>query len=174
MSYISIPEPSISKFLFADTRMAWFWLVVRIYVGWQWLEAGWSKFNNEAWIGQTKGEALSNFILRSLEKAQTTRPDVTSWYAWFLENLVLPYVDTWSLVITFGELLVGLGLILGVFTGIAAFFGLFMNYNFLLAGTISSNPVLLLLSIGIVLAWRVAGYLGFDRYLLPKLGVPWR
>src|SRR5262249_20595557 len=35
-----IPEPPTARFLFADTRMAWFWLLVRVYVGWQWLVAG--------------------------------------------------------------------------------------------------------------------------------------
>ena len=35
-----VPEPPIARFLFADTRMAWFWLIVRVYVGWQWLVAG--------------------------------------------------------------------------------------------------------------------------------------
>ena len=35
----------------------------------------------------------------------------------------------------------------------------------------SSCPVTL--AIGLMLAWRVAGYYGLDRYLLPRLGVPW-
>ncbi len=38
-----IPEPPIARFLFADTRMAWFWLLVRLYVGYQWLTAGLDK-----------------------------------------------------------------------------------------------------------------------------------
>src|SRR5947209_19596448 len=32
-----VPEQPIARFLFADTRMAWFWLIVRVYAGWQWL-----------------------------------------------------------------------------------------------------------------------------------------
>ena len=69
-------------------------------------------------------------------------------------------------------LLVGIALILGLLTGIAAFFGAFMNANFLFAGTLSTNPLLLILAILIVLAWRVAGYWGLDRWALPLLGVP--
>jgi thiosulfate dehydrogenase [quinone] large subunit len=30
------------------------------------------------------------------------------------------------------------------------------------------------LAVGLMLAWRVAGYYGLDRYLLPLLGTPWR
>jgi thiosulfate dehydrogenase (quinone) large subunit len=39
----SLPEPPISQFLFADTRLSWIWLVLRIYVAWQWLQAGYEK-----------------------------------------------------------------------------------------------------------------------------------
>ena len=38
-----VPEPPIARFLFADTRIAWLWLIVRVYVGWQWLVAGTEK-----------------------------------------------------------------------------------------------------------------------------------
>jgi len=65
-------------------------------------------------------------------------------------------------------------LILGALTGIAAFFGLFMNLNFLLAGTVSTNPVLFVLSIGLILGWKISGFIGLDRYLLPLLGTPWK
>jgi uncharacterized membrane protein YphA (DoxX/SURF4 family) len=42
---------------------------------------------------------------------------------------------TWfSKVIIFGELAVALGLILGAFTGIAAFSGGLMNWSFIMAG----------------------------------------
>jgi hypothetical protein len=42
-----------------------------------------------------------------------------------------------------GELLVGIGLIVGALTGIAAFFGVFMNMNLLLAGAVSINQIIL-------------------------------
>ena len=62
----------------------------------------------------------------------------------------------------------------GLLTGFAAFFGALMNMSFLLAGSASVNPVLFTLAIGLILAWKVAGYYGVDRYLLPMLGTPWR
>lgn len=46
--------------------------------------------------------------------------------------------------------------------------------TFLLAGSASTNPVLFTLAVGLMLAWKVAGYYGVDRYLLPRLGTPWR
>jgi thiosulfate dehydrogenase [quinone] large subunit len=49
-----------------------------------------------------------------------------------------------------------------------------MNFNFMLAGSASTNPVLLVLAILILMAWKVAGIVGVDRFLLPALGTPWR
>jgi thiosulfate dehydrogenase (quinone) large subunit len=71
-------------------------------------------------------------------------------------------------------LLVGVALILGIFTGIAAFFGGFMNMNYLLSGSVSTNPILLVVAFFIVLAWKTAGWSGLDRWVLPALGTPRR
>jgi thiosulfate dehydrogenase (quinone) large subunit len=45
---------------------------------------------------------------------------------------------------------------------------------FLLAGTVSANPVLVLLGMLLMLAWKNAGYIGLDRFLLPVVGTPWQ
>jgi thiosulfate dehydrogenase [quinone] large subunit len=174
VSHIVIEESPVSRFLFSNTKMAWFWLVVRLYVGWAWLEAGWEKVTSPAWTGPNAGGALSGFIKGALNKTAGAHPDVQGWYGSFLQNVVLPHAHGWSGLVAYGELLVGVGLILGFLTGIAAFFGLFMNLNYLLAGTVSTNPVLFALSIGLILAWKIAGYIGLDRYLLPLLGTPWK
>jgi len=174
MKQRTIEESPLSRLLFSDTRISWVWLIIRIYVGWEWLVAGWAKVTNPAWTGNGAGAALDGFLKHALTKVEGAHPDVQGWYAIFLEQAVLPYSDLWSHVVAYGELLVGIGLILGALTGFAAFFGLFMNLNYLLAGTVSTNPILFTLSIGLILSWRVAGYLGLDRWLIPLLGVPWK
>jgi len=171
---IIIEESPLSKFLFSNTKFAWFWLIVRLYVGWEWLSAGWEKVINPVWTGSNAGAALGGFIKGALSKTAGDHPDVQGWYASFLQNVVLPHANTWSHFVAYGELLVGIALIIGVLTGIAAFFGLFMNLNYLLAGTVSTNPILFVLAIGIILAWKTAGYYGGDRYLLSLLGTPWK
>jgi thiosulfate dehydrogenase [quinone] large subunit len=60
------------------------------------------------------------------------------------------------------------------FTGTAAFVGGFMNWNFMMAGSASVNPVFLTLSVLLILAWKTAGYWGLDRFLLPLVGTPWK
>jgi thiosulfate dehydrogenase [quinone] large subunit len=174
MAYIIIEESPVSKFLFSNTKMSWFWLIVRVYVGWQWLSAGWEKVTDPAWTGRTSGSALGGFMKGALSKTTGAHPDVSGWYASFLQSTVMPHLSTWAHVIAYGELLVGVALIIGAFTGITAFFGLFMNLNYLLAGTVSINPVLFTLSIGLILAWKISGYIGVDKFLLPALGTPWQ
>ena len=91
-----------------------------------------------------------------------------------MQNIILPAAPVWSWIVSFGELLVGVALILGIFTGIAAFFGGFMNVNYLLAGALSTNPFLFVFATWLVLAWKTAGWIGLDRWILPALGTPWR
>jgi thiosulfate dehydrogenase [quinone] large subunit len=184
-----IPEPPIARFLFADTRMAWLWLIVRLYVGYEWLTAGLEKLTGHnftigagfgapvqggSWVfGSNTGAAIKGFVAGALAQASGAHPAVQSWYAAFLRAVVLPNAALFAYIITFGEVLVGIALVLGILTGIASFFGVFMNLNYLLAGTVSTNPILGVLALFLILAWRIAGYYGVDRYLLPLLGTPW-
>lgn len=172
-SLVQIPEPKLSKILFADTRTSIVWLIFRFYVGWEWFWAGWDKAHNAAWVGAKAGTAISGFLNGALGKTASAHPDVSGWYATFIKSVALPHAVGFSYAVTYGEIAVGLGLLLGAFTGVAAFFGVFMNLNYLFAGTVSTNPFLLLLQLFLILAWRNAGWYGLDRYLLPKLGVPW-
>lgn len=170
--------------------MAWLWLIVRLYVSYQWITAVWGKLTGYslaigslgrpmrggAWVFSThSGAGLKMFISHSIAQAHTTGmlPQVQDWYAFFLEHTVLPFTHIFAYIVTFGELLVGLGLLLGTFTGITALFGIFMNMNYLLAGSVSINPILIVLSAFLLLAWRISGFYGIDRYLLPFLGTPW-
>ncbi len=169
-----IPEPKLSKVLFGDVRFGWVWLVLRFYVGYEWFMAGWGKVQNPAWVGSQAGTAISGFLNGALAKTTGAHPDVAGWYAWFLSSVAIPHAAFFSYLVAYGEVLVGVGLVLGAFTGIAAFFGAFMNLNYLFAGTISTNPFLFFIQLFLILAWRNAGAIGLDRWLLPWLGVPWQ
>ena len=169
-----LQEPPLARFLFADTRAAWIWLAVRLYVGYEWLNAGLGKFGAPAWTGDKAGAAIVGFANGALKKTAGEHPDVPDWYGAFLQNVVIPNAALFAWVITLGELLVGIALIVGALTGIAAFAGVLMNANYLLSGTVSLNPILIILGTLLVLAWRNAGWLGLDRFLLPLLGTPWQ
>jgi thiosulfate dehydrogenase [quinone] large subunit len=171
---IEIDDPPVERFVFGDTRFAIVWLIARLYVGWSWLDAGMEKVVNPAWT-QT-GAALKGFWTGALAQSTGPHPAIAfDWYRSFIEYLVSVQAWTWfAKLIVAGELTVGVLLILGAFTGIAAFLGGFLNWNFMMAGSASINPILFTLSILLMLAWKNAGYLGLDRWLLPALGTPWK
>ena len=170
-----IQDPPIARFFFQGVAASWLWLVVRIWLGYQWLTSGWEKLNNPAWTDGS-GSAILGFWNRAVAIPNPPgRPAITyGWYRDFLEFLIDTNSAGWfSYLIVFGEIAIGLGLILGAFVGLAAAGGLLMNAAFLLAGTVSTNPVMAGAAILLILAWKNAGYVGLDRYLLPLLGTPW-
>ncbi len=166
------PEPAISKFFLASTGAAGVWFVARMDVGAEWFIAGWEKVQSPVW--GSSGIALTGFVKGALAKTTGPNPAVQGWYASFLRDFVLPNAGFFSFMVTWGEVAVGLGILVGALTGIAAGFGVLMNLNYLLAGTVSVNPILGVFGLFLVISWRVCGWLGADRWLLPALGLPWK
>jgi thiosulfate dehydrogenase [quinone] large subunit len=157
--------PGFVHFLFRNPRASVFWLPIRFFVGFAWLEAGLHKAQGTGWLDG--GTALAGFWKGAVAIPASGRPAITfDWFRDFLNVLLNGHAETWfSWLIVFGEIAVGVSLILGAFVGISAVFGGLMNMSFMLAGSASTNPVLLVLAIGLVLGRRVAGYYGLDRYL---------
>ena len=168
-------NPPIAEKLLNSTTWSFLWLIVRLYVGYQWLSSGLGKLSNPAWV--VTGEALKGFWTKAvLIPEAPARPAIAfDWYRTFLQALLDSGSHVWfAKLVVAGEILIGIALILGLFTALAAFFGGFMNWNFMMAGTASTNPVLLILSILLILAWKTAGHWGLDRFVLPLVGTPWQ
>ena len=169
-----IQEPEFITKLFGDVRFSVLWLALRIWLGWQWLEAGLHKVEDPAWT-QT-GEAIQSYWARAVSIPETGRPAITfDWYRSFLQFFIDTESHTWfAPLVAYGELLIGIALIIGAFVGISAFFGAVLNWNFMMAGSASSNPMLFVVALVLIFAWKTAGYLGADYYLLRWLGTPWK
>jgi len=122
------------------------------------------------------GEALKGYWSNAVAIPEGGKPAITfDWYRSFLQFLLNSEAYTWfGPLIVYAEVLVGVALILGAFVGIAAFGGALMNWNFMMAGTASSNPLLFVVSLLLIFAWKTAGYLGADYFLLRWLGTPWQ
>jgi thiosulfate dehydrogenase [quinone] large subunit len=171
---VEVEGPAFARYLFSNTRAGLIWLPIRIFLGFQWLDAGWHKLTGEGWVDG--GASLLGYWERAVAIPEEGRPLISfDWYRTILQFLIDNGAQSWfAWLITLGEIAVGLGLLVGALVGVAAFFGALMNMSFLLAGSASSNPVLFTFAIGLMLAWKVAGYYGIDRWLLPRIGVPWR
>jgi thiosulfate dehydrogenase [quinone] large subunit len=175
MTTFTLTQSSLTRFLTLNTQSAPLWFVMRVYLGYDFFMAGWVKLMNPAWFGTNAGAALQGFVNGAVAKtacapgvaAAACHPDVQMWYASFLQSAVLPHVTAWSNAVVIGELAIGLGLVVGLLTGVAAFFAFFMSLNFLFAGTVSVNPILITLALPLICARRVAGWWGLDRWARP-------
>ena len=163
----ALHTPAFLKTIFNHPLAGLIWLPIRVWIGWQWLEAGLHKFESPAWM-QT-GTALKGFWMGAVAIPKTgTAPIHYAWYRSFLQILINAQAYTWfAKLVTIGEILVGVALILGIFTWFSAFMGGLMNWNYIMAGSASVNPMFLILSVFLVLAWKVAGYFGADYFLVP-------
>ncbi|HVN55935.1 MAG TPA: DoxX family protein [Anaerolineaceae bacterium] len=169
-----VSNPPLAKWLFESKVAALLWLPLRIWLGLQWIMAAEHKITDPAWV-QT-GLALKGFWLSAVKiPAAPAKPAITfDWYRSFLQMMIDGQVYTWfAKLVAYGELLVGIALIVGAFVGIAAFFGALMNWNFMMAGSASTNPMLFIIAVGLILAWKIAGYIGADYFLLRWIGTPW-
>ncbi|HEY3110184.1 MAG TPA: DoxX family membrane protein [Chloroflexota bacterium] len=166
----TLPALPLTRALFTSASMSWIWLVIRVYVGWQWLKSGLGKVSEPGWVGD--GSALLSYWQRAVAVPPApAKPAITyDWYRSFLQSLIDSGSHTWfAQLVVWGEVLVGIGLIVGAVVGVTAFFGALMNMNYMLAGSASTNPVLFLLAVLLMLAWRTAGHLGADYFVLPFL-----
>ena len=168
-----VDDPAIWKLLLGNIHWALIWLPIRFFIGREWLIAGEHKVRDNAWMDG--GSALQGYWERAVAVPDQGRPAITyAWYRDFLQYMLDNEWYTWfAKLVAVGEVVIGLAIIVGALVGIMAFLGTFMNFNFMLAGSASTNPVLFGLGVFLVLAWKVAGYWGLDRYLLPLFGAPW-
>ncbi len=137
-------------------------LIIRLYLGYEWFIHGLEKVRG----GAFDATGFLNNIIANPVKG----PDGTALYPIynsFIEHFALPNVGIINILIPWGELLVGLGLLLGVLTTAAVFSGLLMNFLFVFGGTVSTNPAMIILGFIILAAGANAGKLGGDYYVLP-------
>jgi thiosulfate dehydrogenase [quinone] large subunit len=169
-------ESRAAAWLFGSKQAAVIWLVARVYLGYEWLAAGWPKLfgeQSDAWVGD--GSAVRGYLeFATSELSQGDHPALAyGWWKAFLDwTISSGAYEPIAWIVAVGEVAVGIALILGLFTGIAAFFGVVMNFSYMFSGSAGVNPLYAILGIFLVLSWRNAGYYGLDRWVLPALGTP--
>lgn len=150
------------KWLRENKYAAGLLLLIRVYLGWEWMSAGWHKLQG--------GFDASGFLKAAVGSPvvdKGTNELVYPTFTAFVEHFALPNAKIINFAIPLGEFLVGLGLILGALTTIAAFFGLLMNFMFMFAGTVSTNPWMMLIGMIILVAGANAGKFGLDLIVMP-------
>lgn len=159
--------------LFAQTRFAWVWLGVRLYLGWQWLAASWRLMEDPRWM--QSGAALGELWERALRPPPTeVAVPADGWYSALLAYMLRHEWYAWiAPAMVVAEVVVSIALILGILVGLAAFGGVLLSLQLPLGATVAANPLVLTLAILLMFAWKTAGWIGFDRWLLSILGALW-
>ncbi|RLL42794.1 DoxX family protein [Oceanobacillus piezotolerans] len=152
----------IMEFIRTNKLVAAVLAVLRVYLGYTWLMGGIGKLQSGAFDA-------SGFIQGAIANAGGEAPTVQGWWATFLETVALPNAGLFSTLVMWGEILVGIALILGIFTNFAALMGIAMNFSFLFSGTISVNGQMILMTIFVIIAGYNAGRYGLDRWVIPFL-----
>lgn len=145
--------------------------ILRLYVAYQWISSGAGKLfgaESSAWVGSQAGTAITGFFKGALTKTAGAHPDVSWWYGGFIQHIALPNAKVFSYIISYGEFLAGIAILIGFLTNIALLAAILMNLNYLMAGTISSNPLLLLLEVILLWGGVATYYFGVDRVFIPR------
>jgi thiosulfate dehydrogenase [quinone] large subunit len=144
------------------------WAVLRIFLGFLFLMAGYEK------LGHFSGKILSGILTSWINGGGSVPPNPNPWYVAFLKGTVIPHAGLFAILVNYGEILVGIALILGLCTSIVALIGAFLNanYYFAAAQTSSSTQIVNALFIVTQLLFALAcvgQYYGIDTYLLGLL-----
>ena len=134
----TLETPSFINMLFSDKRFSILWLAVRVWLGWQWIEAGWHKVTNPAWM-QT-GEALKAFWMGAVQIPAEGRPPIAfDWYRTLLQAGLDAQVYTW-----FAKIIAAVKLMVGALSLDSSWFIAFLalhERNFIMAGSQVSTVI---------------------------------
>lgn len=154
--------------------------LLRIVVGAWFLKAVWTKLTL-VWLGGVVPyPAVSPRFLAFQPKrvAEFAADNPVAWYKHFLQTTVLPRSTLFAELQAYGEVVVGLGLVLGLFTGLAALVGLVLSVNYGLATQWMSFGqqgfhLLLITSMVIFLVTGAGRLAGVDQLLRRWFGTRW-
>jgi thiosulfate dehydrogenase [quinone] large subunit len=147
------------------------WLLARLVLGVEFFRAGVEKLGAAGWTAAPVGAAVKGFLQGALDKAAAggQHAEVGAWFASLTRGIFLPHVQLFAYLVTYGELLVGIALILGLFTRVSLVFGVIMNLSFLFAGTTSTNPQMVILAVVLLFLGSGGAALAVDLWILPAL-----
>jgi len=128
--------------------------VLRVVVGAWFLKAVWTKVTLVYIAGVVPYPAVSARFLAFQPKrvAEFAADNPIAWYKDFLQDTVLHHASLFATLQTYGEVMVGLGLVLGLFTRLAAMIGLLLSLNY-----------------GLATQWMSFGQQGFHLLLITSM-----
>ncbi len=156
-------NPQVWEWMKTSRIMAVGWLAMRVWLGIMWMQAGWAKLwgaENGAFLHH-HGAGVAGFA--------THGTAAYSWWHHFLHGFVVPNSGWIGVLVSLAELAVGIGLVLGLFTRVAALGGLVLGFTYVMSGTASVNAFYALFAIVILTMWRTSSWIGVDGLIARRL-----
>lgn len=132
------------------------WLAVRVWVGIMWMEAGWSKVfgaENAAFL-HNNGAGVAGFAGHGAP--------AYSWWGSIMHSFVVPNASWIAVLVAFGELAIGIGLVVGFLTRTAAIASLVLLFTYVMSGTASVTAFYAMCAIIVLATWRTSTWISVD------------
>jgi thiosulfate dehydrogenase [quinone] large subunit len=132
------------------------WTAMRVWLGVMWIQAGSAKL----WGAEAAGFIRNNGA--GVAGFATHGTPAYSWWGSFLHSFVVPNAGAIGVLVAVGEFAIGVALVAGLFTRIAALGSLALLFTYVMSGTASVCAFYAAIAIVILVMWRTASWIGAD------------
>lgn len=149
-------ELGVVESLKTSKIMAVAWTAVRVWLGIMWIQAGVAKLwgaENPAFM-HNNGAGVAGFAAHGAP--------AYSWWGSFLHSFVVPNASWIGALVALGEFAIGVALVLGLFTRVAALGSLVLLFTYVMSGTASVCGFYALCAIVILATWKTSSWIGAD------------
>jgi thiosulfate dehydrogenase (quinone) large subunit len=132
------------------------WTAMRVWLGVMWIQAGSAKIWGAEAAGflHNNGAGVAGFAAHGAP--------AYSWWGSFLHGFVVPNAGTLGVLIAVAEFAIGVALVAGLFTRVAALGSLALLFTYVMSGTASVCAFYALFAIVILVMWRTSSWIGID------------
>jgi thiosulfate dehydrogenase [quinone] large subunit len=148
--------PRAVEFLMQSKVMAIGWTAMRVWLGIMWIQTGVSKLwgaENPAFL-HNNGAGVAGFAAHGVP--------AYSWWGSFLHGFVVPNSGWIGILVAVAEFVIGVALVLGLFTRVAALGSLALLFTYVMSGTASVCAFYAFFAVVIFATWRTSTWLGVD------------
>ena len=149
-------QPGVWEWAKQSKVLAVGWLAMRIWLGVMWIQAGSAKLwgaENPAFL-HNNGAGVAGFAAHGAP--------AYSWWGSFLHSFVVPNSGWIAILVAVTEFAIGVALVLGLFTRLAALGSLALLFTYVMSGTASVCAFYALFAIVILAMWRTSSWIGLD------------
>lgn len=131
------------------------WTAMRIWLGIMWIQAGSAKlWGAEAAAFLHGGSGVAGFAAHGTP--------AYSWWGSFLHGFVVPNAGALGVLVAVCEFAIGVALVAGLFTRVAALGSLGLLFTYVMSGTASVCAFYAAFAIVILVMWRTSSWIGID------------